>query len=106
MSETETKVEAPVAAPVVMVKREIELPKEITEVVDSVGELLDVTKATIADGFQAGQDLPVIAVAAMQKVMVSLDGAKAIPAEVKADPAKMAVLAGLLTEKILKTFLK
>jgi hypothetical protein len=91
---------------VVLVKREIELPKETSEIVDAVGEMFEVVEKTVADGFQAGQDLPVIAVAAMQTVMVAMDGAKAVPAEVKADPAKLAVLSGLLAEKIVKVFVK
>ena len=91
---------------VVLIKKEVELPKELFELTDAVGDLFLEMEKALADGFQAGQDIPVLLTAAMSKAMVAADGVKKLPAEVKAKPAKVAVVAGLLGEKVIDAFVK
>lgn len=91
---------------VVLVKKEVELPKELAEAAQAVGNLFVVMKKQLADGFQAGQDLPVILTEAMKEAMIAVDGAKKVPVEVKAHPAKVGLVAGVLSEQIIDCFVK
>ena len=57
-----------------MVKREIEETKDLKELEDMLLGLVKSCKKAVADGFQAGQDLPVIVTENLNGFMTGLSG--------------------------------
>lgn len=68
------------------IKVEIELPKEAYELAKGLGAFGAAVKAALADGWQIGQDMPVIITAAVANVVPALEGASAVTDEAKLDP--------------------
>jgi hypothetical protein len=73
----------------------VDVPKETQELVQAIVEVVKAAKLALADGFQPGQDLPVIAVAAFQNLLAGVQGIAQLPEEAKADPGKLAVVLAL-----------
>ena len=57
-----------------IIKKEIEVTKEANELAESLIGLVKSGKKSLADGFQAGQDLPVILQENLLQLMVGLEG--------------------------------
>lgn len=64
-----------------IVKLELEVPKEITEVGQCIGEILKVTGKQLADGWKTGDDLPPILVACFSNLLKAIEGIQDIPSE-------------------------
>ncbi len=71
------------------IKVEVEVSKEAYELGQGVVAVLKAAKLAAADGWQLGQDLPVIAMAAFGQV-AALQGVDQIGVEIKEDPAAFA----------------
>jgi hypothetical protein len=80
------------------IKREIELPKEMGELGMALEKMVKASKQALADGFQAGQDIPAIAVSAFGELTQALGGLQNVSAEAKADPGKIAVVGALVID--------
>lgn len=57
-----------------MIKKEIEVPKEISELADGMANIVVDSYDAFKDGFQAGQDLPVILTSAVANLPVMVGG--------------------------------
>ena len=66
-------------------KVEVEVAKESYELGHAVVGLVNATKLALDDGWQAGQDLPAIGLAAYEHMVEGMKGAGGIPAESKED---------------------
>ena len=64
-----------------------EVPKEIHELMVAVAKLMSEARKATADGFQLGQDLPLIVTASMGDVMAGVAGVEKLGDEWKEDPA-------------------
>lgn len=62
-----------------------EVPKEIHELMVAVAKLVSEARKATADGFQLGQDLPMIVTAAMGDVMAGVAGVEKLGDEWKED---------------------
>ncbi len=69
------------------VKVELELPKEASELAAGIANFLAHAIAAVKDGFQAGDDLPVLLAAAMGDLIPALNGVDQLPTEFKEDKA-------------------
>jgi len=76
-------------------KVEVEVSKETAELLAGLLNLVLAGKEALADGFQPGSDLPVIATAAFVHLLPALEGATAIPQELRDDPAAFTRAAAL-----------
>jgi len=56
------------------IKVEKEYPKEYYELLDGLKEVVKNSKQALKDGFQAGQDIPVIVTGSLAKLMTGLSG--------------------------------
>ena len=60
-------------------------PKECYELGKGVGDFILAVKTALADGWQLGEDLPVIMGSAMATLVPSVAGVENMPAEMKED---------------------
>ncbi len=67
--------------PVEMVQETFDAPKETKEVKDALVAIVKVTKEALADGWQAGTDLPAIITVAAAHLLTAVDGMNKIPME-------------------------
>lgn len=65
------------------VKIELEVAKEAHELAQGLVEMVKAVKEAMKDGFQVGQDVPVIVSAAVQKLPAAIDGLDKLPEELK-----------------------
>lgn len=75
---------------VVLLKVEVEVPKEIYEVGLCVSNMLQATGVALKDGWQAGQDIPVILTGALSGLMTAIEGCQKVLTEAKIVPFKFA----------------
>lgn len=64
----------------------LDCPKEVTEIGEALGAVLEAMGSALADGFQPGLDIPVIVTAAIAKLGGAIEGAGELPVEFKEDP--------------------
>lgn len=76
-------------------KREVEVTKEFAELWEGLAEIVKASKVALKDGFQPGQDLPVIAAQAFGSLTKAIGGLDQLPAEAKEATAAF-VRGGLL----------
>lgn len=69
------------------VKVELELPKEVSELAAGLATFAVHAIKAVKDGFQPGQDLPVLLAAAIADLVPALNGVERLPAELKEDKA-------------------
>ncbi len=69
-------------------KLELEVTKEVHEIGLAVKGVVEAYKIAVADGFQAGQDIPTILMASYSNLTLAIEGADQAAAEFKADPIK------------------
>ena len=78
-----------------LVKLEMDVPKEIHEVGIAIRDILIATDNALKDGFQVGQDLPIILSAAFGSLVVAITGMQNIPTEFKELPVKASLALAL-----------
>jgi hypothetical protein len=64
----------------------LQTPKEITEVGECVRAILIATATALKDGWQPGQDIPVILASAFSGLMSAIEGCQNIPEEFSEAP--------------------
>lgn len=67
------------------IKIEVEVSKEAHEVGVALLGVLKAVKLALADGFQVGQDLPVLITAAISELPKAIEGVDKLPEEAKQD---------------------
>lgn len=90
-----------------LVKKEIELPKEVAELMEGLVKIIEASKLALEDGFQPGLDLPAVLVASVSELPKMVGGLDQLDDEFKAHPDKMlkavamgaADIAGVLLKK-------
>jgi len=60
---------------------QVEVSKEAYELGQGVAKFVTATKAALADGWQAGQDLPAVMSSAISDLIPALEGVQQIPDE-------------------------
>lgn len=65
------------------VKVELEVTKEMHELMQGVVKIVAAAKLAFKDGFQAGQDVPAILIAAVAELPAMVGGLTELPAEAK-----------------------
>lgn len=71
----------------------VSVSKETAELLEGLTKFAVAMKAALKDGFQVGQDLPVILTSALGDLAPALQGVDQIPAEVKASKEFAAAVA-------------
>lgn len=84
----------------------VEVPKEAHELAQALVNVVKASKSALKDGFQAGQDLPAILVAAVAQLPVALDGVQKLPEEAKVDPVAFSQAFVLAAAEIVAELLK
>lgn len=92
--------------PMEKVNISLEVPKELKEVSDALLKIVVECKKALADGFQLGQDVPVVISQCAGPVLVALEGVGKISEEISGDrkAALQSIILGLLdvADEILK----
>lgn len=78
--------------------------KETYELVEGIGEFVGAVKAALADGWQPGSDIPVIMMAAIEKLGPAVQGADQIDDELKGNVGHAVAAMGILGTKIAEIF--
>jgi len=76
-------------------KLEVEVPKEMHELMVGLAKIVKASKLALKDGFQPGQDLPAVLVAAVAELPAMVGGLDKLPEEAKEDVAGF-IKAGVL----------
>mgnify|MGYP001585275655 CR=1 FL=1 len=63
----------------------VPVAKETYELGQGINKFVGTLKKALADGFQVGQDLPIIVTSAIAELVPSLQGMEQIPVEAKED---------------------
>lgn len=72
----------------------VNVEKESKEIGVAIAKLLETSSAAMADGFQAGQDIPTVLMGSYKELSEAIDGADKVGAAFKKDP--IAVIEGML----------
>jgi hypothetical protein len=88
------------------IKKEVEVPKETSELADAIAEVAVATKKALADGFQLGQDVPAIVSSAIQNLLPAIQGFEKLDDEAKGAPYKFGLAWGISGEKVYDSFAK
>lgn len=91
---------------VVLKDKTVKVTKEADEMAESIVSLVESSKKHVADGFQAGTDLPVILMENMQSMLVGIDGMEKMGAESKEQLIPFITAWNLAGLKIAELFLK
>lgn len=84
----------------------VEVSKELNDVRKALVKVVKSSKEAVADGFQAGQDIPAIAMASYQELLEALKGLNDVPAEFKEDLGASVRCAGLLAGDLTEVLAK
>ena len=84
----------------------VKVPKETYALEQGLVAFVGACKQALADGFQVGQDLPVIISAALADLLPAVAGVGALPEEAKGDLPAMINVGGLLVGDLAKVFMK
>ncbi len=79
-----------------MIKKEVEVPKEISELADGMANIVIDSYDAFKDGFQAGTDLPVVLTSAVANLPAMVGGIEKLGEEWKEAKSKF-ILAWLLS---------
>ena len=82
----------------------VKVPQETYALEQGLVKFVGACKTALADGFQAGQDLPVIISAALADLLPAVAGVSALTEEVK-DLASMINVGGLFAGDLAKVFI-
>jgi hypothetical protein len=83
-----------------LVKKEVEVPKEVSELAEGLGNIAIAALEATKDGFQAGQDVPVIVTASLTELPKMVDGLSEVDDEWKEYKAKFLIAWMLSGEKV------
>lgn len=87
------------------VQVQVDVSKEMNEMMDAIVGVVEAMKQALADGFQPGQDLPAIVLAAVNLLPPALQGMDLIGDELKQNPKEFANAAALGAAKLLGKFI-
>jgi len=87
-------------------KYEIDLPKESLELAQGIEKFVKSLHLALSDGFQVGQDLPIIVSSAIADMIPALAGSEKIGEELKADPVAVAQAFAIIGGNLAKSFTK
>ncbi len=85
---------------------QVEVSEKAYALGQALTELVKVSKQALADGFQAGQDVPVIVLAAASQVVKVVEGINAAGDELKEDQAAFIAALGLSAKDLAGVLLK
>jgi hypothetical protein len=85
-----------------MVNMSMEVPKQLNDFANGLAELFAAIKGNLADGFQPGQDLPVLITQAIAKLGPIVNSAQGILPAFKEHPLSAGVVIAVALEKALK----
>lgn len=89
-----------------LVKREVELTKEVDELMQGLAKIVLASKQALNDGFQPGQDLPAILVASVAELPEMVSGLDQLDDEFKAHPDKVLKAVAMGASDIVGALLK
>ena len=84
----------------------VEVSKEAHELAQGVCEMVLAVKAAMADGWQTGQDVPVLITAALTTLAPAITGVEQLGDELKEDPAAFASAIALPVGEMVSALLK
>ncbi len=84
----------------------VEVPKESYELAQAVVAVVKSVKDALADGFQPGQDLPAVVIAAFGQLSGAVQGLDKLDDELKASPVGVAKALGLSIGDAIEALLK
>lgn len=84
----------------------VKVSSEAHEVAEAISGLVLSTKKALADGFQAGADMPAVLVENMAKLLKAIEGVEKLPAEAKEDVGAFVSAFTVETAKIVSELLK
>lgn len=85
--------------------KQVEVSKEFSELLDALVAIAAATKAALADGFQPGQDIPVVVAAAWAKLPEAVAGIDKIGAEIALEKVAALKAASLAADDLVALFL-
>lgn len=88
------------------VEVKVEVSKEAYEVAIGLGQMVAAIKTALADGWQAGTDVPVIVSAAITNLVPAVDGLDKVGAELKEDPEAFVKAVSIGLAEAVGAFLK
>jgi hypothetical protein len=89
-----------------LVKVEVEVPKEAHELAQGIANVVAAVKVALADGWQAGTDLPILMTAALVELVPAVQGVEHLDDEAKAHPAAFSKALALGVADALEAALK
>lgn len=84
-----------------LVKVEVEVPKESYELANGLAKILKAAKDAAADGWQSGQDLPVVLLEAFKELPGMISGFSDVGAEFKADKGKLLLALSIALDEVI-----
>ncbi len=79
---------------------QVTLPKEAAELAEGIGKFVLAVREATKDGFQVGQDLPVLITSAMADLIPAIQGAEKIGAEFQLSKAGVVMAFALTGAKV------
>lgn len=86
-------------------EKQVQVSKEMTELMSAVVELITVTKSALGNGFQLGEDIGPILAVAIAKLPLAVDGMDKLGDEFKSDHKAFMNAASLGAIEIVDLFL-
>lgn len=87
-----------------MAKLQIEVGDKTVDLIDGLAKFLKVAKEVSEDGFQPGQDLPVLGMTAFQELLPVVSALQEVKAEFEANPDSRTIAAALLANELMDIF--
>lgn len=82
----------------------VAVSKEAYELGQGLVKFASALKGALANGFQPGQDIPVVVAAAITELIPAMDGVQLLSDEVKQDPVAFASAFALSAKDLVKVF--
>jgi hypothetical protein len=83
----------------------VNVSKETYELGIGINKVVKAIKDAIEDGFQVGEDIPVIIAAAITELIPAIEGFELIPEELKADRQSFMNAVSLTTSELVETLI-
>lgn len=83
-----------------LVEKTVQVPKETMELVQGMVNMTLAAKKALADGWQPGSDIPMIAMSAFNELLVAVQGLDQLDDEFKSAPGKLALVLGLAVDQL------
>lgn len=88
-----------------LIEVKVKVPKETYELEQGIVKFVAACKAALDDGFQPGQDLPMILTAAIATLLPAIDGVQKLPEEAVSAIPGMINVGGLFAADLAAVFL-